>query len=155
MACFGRDVVDAVSRLLSFSTGLWFLQRGNFLLTLLKYWAAVQSQNNFRVPEPGEGILLGGETVKNWLTVIVNNLSPLKYKFFCASSEVKEFIEKTAKGDVQVELINLPVDKLAIRDTFEKNDIRAVFNLCSSRAKVRYSPPEPAFAQMQEGDIRN
>ncbi|KAI0872317.1 hypothetical protein GGS24DRAFT_468224 [Hypoxylon argillaceum] len=110
MACFGRDVVDA-------------------------YWAAVQSQNNFRVPEPGEGILLGGETVKNWLTVIVNNLSPLKYKFFCASSEVKEFIEKTAKGDVQVELINLPVDKLAIRDTFEKNDIRAVFNLCSSRAK--------------------
>ncbi|KAI0095764.1 hypothetical protein GGR51DRAFT_544661 [Nemania sp. FL0031] len=110
MACFGRDVVDA-------------------------YWAAMQSTNNFRVPEPGEGILLGGQTDRNWLTVIVDNLSPLKYKFFAASKEVKEFIERTAKGGVQVELIDLPVDKLAIRDAFEKNDIKAVFNLCSSRAK--------------------
>ncbi|KAI1108381.1 hypothetical protein F5Y14DRAFT_457083 [Nemania sp. NC0429] len=110
MACFGHNVVDA-------------------------YWAAMQSTNNFRVPEPGEGILLGGETSKNWLTVIVNNLSPLNYKFFCVSTEVKEFIEKTAKGSVQVELIDLPVDKLGIRDAFETNNIRAVFNLCSARAK--------------------
>ncbi|KAI1193050.1 hypothetical protein F5X97DRAFT_315411 [Nemania serpens] len=113
MACFGRDVVDA-------------------------YWAAMQSTNNFRVPEPGEGILLGGETSKNWLTTIVNNLSPLKYKFFCASADVKEFIEKTVKGGVKVELIDLPVDKIGIRDAFETNNIRAVFNLCSARAKVRH-----------------
>lgn len=105
----------------------------------------MQSTNNFRVPEPGEGILLGGETSKNWLTVIVDNLSPLNYKFFCASPEVKEFIEKTAKGNVQVDLINLPVDKIGIRDAFESNNIRAVFNLCAARAKVRYDRSGPAL----------
>lgn len=110
MACFGRDVVDA-------------------------YWAAVQSTMNFRVPEPGEGILLGGDVDKPWLTVVVDNLSPLGYKFFCASDEVKDFIEKTAKNDVTVTKIELPADKLAIRNAFRTHNVRAVFSLCSSRAK--------------------
>ncbi len=100
----------------------------------------MQSTMNFRVPEPGEGILLGGDVNQSWLTVVVDNLSPLGYKFFCASNDVKELVEKTAKGSVQVGLIDLPVDKLAIRSAFETNNIKAVFNLCSSRAKVRYFP---------------
>ncbi|KAI1173810.1 hypothetical protein F4777DRAFT_556376 [Nemania sp. FL0916] len=109
MACFGHNVIDA-------------------------YWAAMQSTNNFRVPEPGEGILLGGETDKNWLIKIVNNLAPLKYKFFCASNDVKQFIESSVQG-TRVDLIDLPVDKMGIRDAFETNNIRAVFNLCAARAK--------------------
>ncbi|KAL1879073.1 hypothetical protein VTK73DRAFT_7399 [Phialemonium thermophilum] len=110
MACFGKDIIDA-------------------------YWAAMQSTMNFRVPEPGEGILLGGDVDKNWLTVVVDRISPLGYKFYAAAPEVKEFVEKTAKGGVKVGLIDLPADKLAIRNAFESNNIRAVFNLCSERAK--------------------
>lgn len=111
IACFGKDVVDA-------------------------YWAAMQSTMNFRVPEPGEGILLGGDVDKNWLTVVVDNLSPLGYRFFCASDDVKTLIEKTAKNkDVTVTKIDLPVDKMGIRDAFKSNNVKAVFSLCSSRAK--------------------
>ncbi|KAJ9165503.1 Carbamoyl-phosphate synthase subunit arginine-specific large [Coniochaeta hoffmannii] len=111
IACFGKDVVDA-------------------------YWAAMQSTMNFRVPEPGEGILLGGDVDKNWLTVVVDNLAPLGYKFFCASDDVKALIEKTAKsGDVKVTKIDLPVNKMGIRDAFQSNNVKAVFSLCSSRAK--------------------
>lgn len=110
IACFGKDVVDA-------------------------YWAAMQSTMNFRVPEPGEGILLGGDVDKNWLTVVVDNLSPLGYKFFCASDEVKELIERTARGNVTVSKIDLPVNKMGIRDAFQNNNVKAVFSLCSERAR--------------------
>jgi carbamoyl-phosphate synthase large subunit len=109
-------------------------------ICLMQYWAAMQSTMNFRVPEPGEGILLGGDVDKNWLTVVVDNLSPLGYKFFCASAEVKDFIERLAKGSVAVQLIDLPLDKMGIRSVFSDNNIRAVFNLCSARAKVCSSP---------------
>jgi len=109
IACFGKDVVDA-------------------------YWAAMQSTMNFRVPEPGEGILLGGDVDKPWLTTVVNNLSPLGYKFYCASDEVKELVERTASG-VKVTKIDLPVDKMGIRDAFASNDVKAVFSLCSARAR--------------------
>jgi carbamoyl-phosphate synthase large subunit len=101
-----------------------------------KYWAAMQSTMNFRVPEPGEGILLGGDIDKSWLTTVVDSISPLGYKFFCASPEVKSFLEQTAKGNIKVQLIDLPLDKMGIRSAFSENDIRAVFNLCSARAKV-------------------
>lgn len=110
IACFGKDAVDA-------------------------YWAAMQSTMNFRVPEPGEGILLGGDVDKNWLTVVVDNLSSLNYKFFCASDDVKAFVEKTAKNGIKVIKIDLPADKMAIRNAFQSNNIKAVFSLCSSRAK--------------------
>ncbi|RKU43585.1 carbamoyl-phosphate synthase (glutamine-hydrolyzing) cpa2, variant 2 [Coniochaeta pulveracea] len=110
MACFGRDVVDA-------------------------YWAAMQSTMNFRVPEPGEGILIGGDVDKSWLPTVVDNLAPLGYKFFCASEDVKAFVEEAAKNKVSVKLIELPADKMAIRDAFQSNNIKGVFSLCSDRAK--------------------
>lgn len=112
MACFGKDLVDA-------------------------YWASMQSAMNFRMPEPGEGLLFGGELKKEWLTQIVDYLSPLGYKLFAADNEVKQFIESTSKNKVTVEVIEFPKeDKRALRDVFKKYDIRGVFNLALARGKT-------------------
>ncbi|KAI9720375.1 MAG: argininosuccinate lyase [Candelaria pacifica] len=112
IACFGKDLVEA-------------------------YWASLQSTMNFRVPEPGEGLLFGGDTSKSELSAIVNYISPLGYKLFAANQEVKEHLESTAKGNVSVEVIEFPKkDKQKLRDVFAKYDIKGVFNLASQRAKT-------------------
>lgn len=87
------------------------------------------------MPEPGEGLLLGGETDQDWLTVIVDYLAPLGYKIYAAEDNVKQFLERTAKNNVTVEKITLPEDKVMLRQAFEQNDIRGVFNLAKARAK--------------------
>ncbi|TPX14230.1 uncharacterized protein E0L32_000624 [Thyridium curvatum] len=112
MACFGKDLVEA-------------------------YWTSLQSAMNFRVPEPGEGILFGGELSKPWLTTIVDYLSPMGYKLFAADKEVKEFLESTAKDNINVEVIEFPKeDKRALREVFKKYDIKGVFNLAQARGKT-------------------
>ncbi|KAF2675407.1 carbamoyl-phosphate synthase large subunit [Microthyrium microscopicum] len=109
MACFGRDKIEA-------------------------YWAAMQSTMNFRMPEPGEGLLFGGEFTDE-LSEIVRQLAPLKYKLFAANETTKAALESAVEG-ASVEVIDFPVeDKKALREVFAKNDIRGVFNLAHSRAK--------------------
>ena len=111
MACFGKDLIEA-------------------------YWASVQSTMNFRVPEPGEGLLFGGDTSKSELAQIVDYLNPLGYKLYAANNEVKQHLEQSFKdGSVKVEVIEFPKeDKRALREVFEKYDIRGVFNLAKVRA---------------------
>ncbi|KAE8390768.1 hypothetical protein BDV23DRAFT_154316 [Aspergillus alliaceus] len=112
IACFGKDLVDA-------------------------YWASLQSTMNFRVPEPGEGILLGGDIKNPALAKIVEYLQPLGYNFFAASSAVKAHIESTAKEDVSVQVIEFPKkDKRALREVFQKYNIRGTFNLAKTRGKT-------------------
>ncbi|RYP56555.1 hypothetical protein DL771_011874 [Monosporascus sp. 5C6A] len=112
MACFGKDLVEA-------------------------YWTSLQSAMNFRVPEPGEGILFGGDVSKPWLTKIADYLSPLGYKFYAADNHVKQHLESTTKEKVNVDVIEFPKeDKRALREVFQKYDIRGVFNLTMARAKT-------------------
>ncbi|GAP86173.2 putative carbamoyl-phosphate synthase arginine-specific large chain [Rosellinia necatrix] len=112
MACFGKDVIEA-------------------------YWTSLQSTMNFRMPEPGEGILFGGDVSKTWLTTIADYISPLGYKFYAASADVKQHLESTTKDKVQVEVIEFPKeDKRALREVFQKYDIRGVFNLALARGKT-------------------
>ncbi|KAI0447417.1 carbamoyl-phosphate synthase [Xylaria telfairii] len=112
MACFGKDLVEA-------------------------YWTSLQSTMNFRMPEPGEGILFGGDVTKTWLTTIADYLSPLGYKFYAASEDVKQYLESATKDKVQVEVIEFPKeDKRALREVFQKYDIRGVFNLALARGKT-------------------
>jgi carbamoyl-phosphate synthase large subunit len=112
MACFGKNLVEA-------------------------YWTSLQSTMNFRMPEPGEGILLGGEINKPWLTTVADYLSPLGYKFYAADENVKQHLESTTKDKVQVEVIEFPKeDKRALREVFQKYDIRGVFNLALARGKT-------------------
>ncbi|KAI9048220.1 hypothetical protein LZ554_008015 [Drepanopeziza brunnea f. sp. 'monogermtubi'] len=112
IACFGKDLVEA-------------------------YWASLQSTMNFRMPEPGEGLLFGGDVSKRSLVSIVDYISPLGYKLYAAEPEVKEFLESTAKNNVKVEVIEFPTeDKRALREVFQKYDIRGVFNLAAARGKT-------------------
>lgn len=111
MACFGKDLVEA-------------------------YWTAVQSMMNFRVPLPGEGLLFGGDTTVADLATVVDYLNPMGYKLFAANNDVKEFLEKASKdGSVSVEVIEFPkTDKRALREVFQKYNIKGVFNLAKRRA---------------------
>ncbi|KAH7326548.1 hypothetical protein B0I35DRAFT_405766 [Stachybotrys elegans] len=112
IACFGKDLVEA-------------------------YWTSLQSTMNFRMPEPGEGLLLGGDVTKTWLTQVVDYLAPLGYKLYAASPEVKEFLEGNCKDNVSVEVIEFPTDdKRALREVFKKYDIRGAFNLAQARGKT-------------------
>jgi carbamoyl-phosphate synthase large subunit len=112
MACFGKDLVEA-------------------------YWTSLQSAMNFRVPEPGEGLLFGGELSKSWLTTVVDYLAPLGYKLYAADQEVKQHLESTSKHKLNVEVIEFPRDdKRALREVFKKYDIRGVFNLAQARGKT-------------------
>ncbi|KAH0498383.1 hypothetical protein TgHK011_005637 [Trichoderma gracile] len=112
IACFGKDLVEA-------------------------YWTSLQSTMNFRVPEPGEGLLFGGELNKPWLTQVVDYLAPLGYTLYAASNDVKKFIESSSKHNVKVEVIEFPTDdKRALREVFKKYDIRGVFNLALARGKT-------------------
>ncbi|KAK3693829.1 hypothetical protein B0T22DRAFT_436978 [Podospora appendiculata] len=112
MACFGKDLVEA-------------------------YWTSLQSAMNFRMPEPGEGLLFGGQLDKNYLTTVVDYLSPLGYKLYAADKEVKQFLESTCKNKINVEVIEFPKeDKRALREVFKKYDVRGVFNLAQARGKT-------------------
>ncbi len=111
IACFGKDVIEA-------------------------YWTSVQSTMNFRMPEPGEGLLLGGDSTKPELSEIVNYLSPLGYRFFAASPVIKAHLESTSRDGISVEVIDFPKeDKRALREVFQKHNIKGVFNLAKERGK--------------------
>ena len=110
IACFGKDLTEA-------------------------YWASLQSTMNFRTPEPGEGILIGGSSDLPELAGIVRYLNPLGYKFFAASPEVKSHVESSVEG-AGVEVVDFPVkDKNALRKVFLKYNIKGVFNVAKSRAE--------------------
>lgn len=111
MACFGTNLVEA-------------------------YWTAMQSTMNFRLPNPGEGLLFGGDVTTPDLGKIVDYLNPLGYKLFAANEEVKQHLESSSKdGSVKVEVIEFPKeDKRALREVFANYDIKGVFNLAKRRA---------------------
>ncbi|KAI9806816.1 MAG: carbamoyl-phosphate synthase (glutamine-hydrolyzing) cpa2 [Piccolia ochrophora] len=113
IACFGKDLVEA-------------------------YWASMQSTMNFRLPQPGEGLLFGGATTQPELARIVGYLAPMGYKLFAASDDVKRHLEASSKdGTLSVEVIEFPTeDKRALREVFAKYDIRGVFNLALQRART-------------------
>ena len=120
VACFGKDIIEA-------------------------YWTSLQSTMNFRMPEPGEGLLFGGDLGKPELANIVELLAPLKYKLYAASQEVKTHLEESAAAragevgeeKIEVEVIEFPKqDKRALREVFQKYDIRGVFNLASQRGQT-------------------
>ena len=112
VACFGKDVREA-------------------------YWTAIQSTQNFRIPQPGNGILLGGDITKPELFIVARILSDLGYNLFAVSSDVKSALEKQLEG-VSIETIEFPkTDKRKLREVFQKYNIDAVINLASERGKTQ------------------
>lgn len=108
VACFGKDVVEA-------------------------YWAAAQSTMGFKVPEPGSGLLFGGDINKTHISEIAALLLPLGYKFYAASKGIKKHLESKVEG-LEVKLLDFPTDKRKLREIFQDNNIQTVFNLASTRA---------------------
>ncbi|RMD42610.1 hypothetical protein DV735_g2505, partial [Chaetothyriales sp. CBS 134920] len=112
IACFGKDLVEA-------------------------YWVSLQSTMNFRLPEPGEGILLGGSTELPELPKIVDYLEPLGYKFYAANSDLAAHLKQSTTNNVDVEVLDFPkTDKNALRKVFENSNIKGVFNIAKARGKT-------------------
>lgn len=110
VACFGSDVREA-------------------------YWTAIQSTQNFKVPKPGNGILLGGDLNQPEIYIVARDLSSLGYKLLAESKEVKAALEE--KEGVSVEVIEFPKsDKRKLREVFQKYNVDAVINLASQRGKT-------------------
>jgi carbamoyl-phosphate synthase large subunit len=108
VACFGKDVKEA-------------------------YWAAIQSTQNFRVPQPGHGVLLGGDEKGEELQHVANILSGLGYKLYTSSETVKGALEATG---ITVTVIEFPkTDKRKLREVFQKYEIDAVINLARERGR--------------------
>jgi carbamoyl-phosphate synthase large subunit len=138
IACFGKTLVEA-------------------------YWASMQSTMNFRLPEPGEGILLGGSTELPELPKIVDYLEPLGYKFFAANDTVATHLKQATAKNVDVEVLDFPkTDKNKLRKVFEKANIKGVFNIAKQRGqslldedyvmrRVSFSPSK----QLKIGPIAN
>jgi len=109
IACFGKDHIEA-------------------------YWASIQATMNFTVPEPGTGILLGGDTSQAFLKQVVDYIAPMGYKLYAASEGVKTSLESQSQG-VEINIIEFPkTDKRKLREVFQKYDIKGVFNLAKAKA---------------------
>lgn len=111
IASFGKDVVEA-------------------------YWTALQSTMNFHLPLPPSGILFGGDLTNDNLGEVAKNLSTIGYKYYTASPAVAEYLKKYLPAETAVEVIEFPkTDKRALREVFQKYDIKSVFNLAKARAE--------------------
>jgi carbamoyl-phosphate synthase large subunit len=109
VACFGKDLVEA-------------------------YWASIQSTMNFKVPQPGSGLLFGGDTQKPEMKAILSYLAPMGYKFYAASQKVANELALLVPG-IKINAIEFPkTDKRKLREVFEKYDVKGVFNLADRAA---------------------
>lgn len=111
VACFGKDLIEA-------------------------YWASIQSTMNFKLPLPPSGLLFGGDLNAEFLGTVAKTLTPLGYKYYVATSDVKQYLDERLNGSVEVEVIDLPRnDKRALSDVFEHFNIKGVFNLANAQAQ--------------------
>lgn len=111
IASFGKDAVEA-------------------------YWTALQSTMNFKLPLPPSGILFGGDLSADYLGTVAKTIAPLGYKYYTASPAVAEYLKKYLPEGSAVDVIEFPkTDKRALREVFQKYDIKGVFNLANARAE--------------------
>ncbi|CAG8592366.1 19584_t:CDS:2 [Dentiscutata erythropus] len=110
VACFGKDKYEA-------------------------YWSAIQSTQNFRIPKPGSGILLGRDnlTEDDDFYAVAHTLSKdLGHPLFTSSPKTTEHL---AKRGIKATTLILPEhNKRALHQVFKSNKIDFVFNLAQLRA---------------------
>ncbi|CAG8458888.1 16542_t:CDS:2, partial [Acaulospora morrowiae] len=112
VACFGKDKYEA-------------------------YWSAIQSTQNFRVPEIGSGILLGRDefTDEDDFYAVAHTLSKdLGHPLYTNSETVTKYL---SRRNIQATTLTLPEqNKRALQQVFQENKIDFVFNLASIRANT-------------------
>lgn len=109
IACFGSTVTEA-------------------------YWTSLQSTMNFHLPMPPSSILFGGDLSRPELASIACVFAKNGYKLCSANEKVAEYLRKATNTDATV--VEFPkTDKRALREVFQKYDIKCVFNLAAARAE--------------------
>lgn len=104
--------------------------------TIEAYWTALQAVMNFKLPLPPSGLLFGGDLTKEFLGDVAKTIAPLGYKYYTASAEVAQYLKERLPEGYEVEVIEFPkTDKRALREVFQKYDIKGVFNLARARAE--------------------
>ncbi|CAO3644868.1 unnamed protein product [Mucor fragilis] len=113
VACFGKDKYQA-------------------------FWAAIQATQNFRIPQRGAGVLIGGDIVtdkKDYVHIAQTFYKELGHPIFVPTEQDKLFLEKEA----QVPSTCLPIascaeDKRVLNKLFKDNNIDFVIHLAKIRA---------------------
>ncbi len=108
VACFGSDLVEA-------------------------YWTLIQLTMNFVVPQPGSGLLFGGDVTNDKLGRVAQTITGLGYHFYTALQPVADYLQPFVQEEVHV--IDFPkTDKRALREIFQDKKVLGVFNLARARA---------------------
>lgn len=98
------------------------------------YWAAVQSQTGFKLPQANSGVLIGGDISKPEMRIIAKKLSDLGFKIYCSSPVVEEHLNNPPY--LSCKRIFFPTkDKRKLRMVFDEYDIQCVINLARTRGE--------------------
>lgn len=96
------------------------------------FWAATVSQTNFRVPQPGTGVLMGGDVTKPEFQKIAQIYYDLGFKLYCQSAEVEAFLNSIPH--VSAKRIWFPLkDKRKLKEVFDEYEINLTVNLAKYR----------------------
>ncbi|KAG2199501.1 hypothetical protein INT47_009955 [Mucor saturninus] len=112
VACFGKDKYQA-------------------------FWAAIQSTQNFRIPQRGEGVLIGGDEVtdkKDYIHVAKTFHNELGHPIFVPTEQDKTFLEANGVPCVCLPIASCAEDKRVLNKLFKDNDIDFVVHLAKIRA---------------------
>ncbi|KAI9478303.1 MAG: large subunit of carbamoyl-phosphate synthase [Benjaminiella poitrasii] len=113
VACFGKDKYQA-------------------------FWTAIQSTQNFRIPQRGMGVLIGGDAVTDkadYIHVARTFHQELGHPIFVPTEQDKQLLEQEA----QIPSVCLPIascaeDKRVLNQLFKENKIDLVVHLAKIRA---------------------
>ncbi|KAI8988578.1 large subunit of carbamoyl-phosphate synthase [Mycotypha africana] len=113
VACFGKDKYQA-------------------------FWVAIQSTQNFRIPQRGAGVLIGGDEVtdkKDYIHIAQTLSRELGHPVFVPTEQDKRFLEEEA--EVRAECLPIAAcaeDKRVLNRLFKDNHIDFVIHLAKIRA---------------------
>jgi carbamoyl-phosphate synthase large subunit len=117
VACFGKDKNEA-------------------------FWAAIQSTQNFRIPERGAGVLIGGDDVTNkqdyeYIAKKLHN--ELGHEIFTPTDADTEFLKSVGIPSKTLPVAEKAENKRELQNLFKDNKIDFVFHLAKLRAADRFN----------------
>jgi carbamoyl-phosphate synthase large subunit len=99
------------------------------------YWASLLSQTNFKLPQLGSGVLLGGDTSKPEFAIVAKALSDLGFKLYCSTPAVEQYIAQLPYCRKAKRLFFPATDKRKLREIFDEFDLQLVVNLAKLRGR--------------------
>ncbi|KAI8972342.1 large subunit of carbamoyl-phosphate synthase [Pilobolus umbonatus] len=112
VACFGKDKYEA-------------------------FWTAMQATQNFRIPQRGAGILIGGDSVTNtedYIHIAKTFHQVLQHPLFVPTPQDKIFLQKAGIPSTCLPIASCVDDKRILNKHFKDNHIDFVIHLAKIRA---------------------